>query len=262
MWGSISETPKLTNVRSYQPLQTASARCSEIQSIFPDPWKLSACNLVSWHLCKAGCNWQAAPKSSLVEGKQTQGVMMEVRAPSLFLQHNIWPPAPGGRGINGAMKKHSRLCTCQGSSEWVLQFCSEEPCLCILQALRGPAISPIQVAWTLGQCQCLQKHREAFFTAALVMTSYTAATSQHPSPEKCVFIFKDLSTDYIWILICFRNRKCWKLSYPAGSNAEGWTERNRGVPRKTEGAKKKGEELEKCWNRLGQWPMLMTCLQP
>ena len=28
------------------------------------------------------------------------------------------------------------------------------------------------------QCQCMQKHREAFFKAALFMTSHTAATSQ------------------------------------------------------------------------------------
>lgn len=83
--------------RSCQPLQTASVRWSEMQSILADHWKLSACKLPCWHSCKAGGKWQAVPMSreSVVEGRQTPEGQWR-SSPSTTT------PVPG---VNGARKK-------------------------------------------------------------------------------------------------------------------------------------------------------------
>lgn len=207
--------------------------CSEIQSVFADRWKFSACNLVWRHLSKAACNQQSAPKRNdnpaVQRGESRHGGRREVRAPSpplhlqpqkqemqlaLHLPRLLWVGAPILQ--SGVFPLH--LAGTQ-------RTCNKPHSGCV---------SP-------RQCQYMQKHREAFFKAARFMTSHTAAIFQKHLPKN-VTSYLNLSTDCIWILICFRNRKRWKLSHPAGSNAEGWTERNRGVPRKTEGTTKKGEK--------------------
>ena len=186
MWGSISEAPKPTNAEKLpassngisQVLWNSIHLCwpLEIRSLQPRLMTF----VQGWTQAASSSQEQWQP-SSVVEGKQTQAVTMEVRAPSLPLCHNTWPPAPEGRGVagvNGATKKCSRLCTCQGCSKQVLQFCSEESCLCNLQALGRTCNKLCSGCGNPQQRQCMQKQREGFVKAVPCVTNHTAATAQ------------------------------------------------------------------------------------
>lgn len=233
MCGSISEAPKPTNVEKLPAIPNSISHVlwNSISLCWPlEILSLQPCLTTSEQGCmqpaiSSQAQWQP---SSAAGGKQTRG---EEGGPSSFPPSP--PPAPEARN---ALALHLPRLLWVGapilqSGVFPLHFAgTQRTC----NKPHSGCVSP-------RQCQYMQKHREAFFKAARFMTSHTAAIFQKHL-LKNVTSYLNLSTDCIWILICFRNRKRWKLSHPAGSNAEGWTERNRGVPRKTEGTTKKGEK--------------------